>query len=258
MLEQKRVYPIWFVGALFFSDVLFYFIYKISKNKSYVILILSSLFLVIAIICNQYYRYRYVWNIDVSLFGVFFVGIGYLFSHKDISKIRDFLLQNRLYSLGIGFILFILGQILGEYNYHTYNSHLEMWGMNYSKYYLVIPCAILSSLGIIFISNSIRNKVLVELGKTTLVLLAFHQIVTIPLFNQIIAPSWYQQVVNLDGNSIQYLLFNLVSTLFSVVTLVCVHYIIVYTPLSFILNKKIHPFYKRQFMKIKEKILRKE
>ena len=33
MLEQKRVYPIWFVGALLFSDVFFYFVVRWGKNK---------------------------------------------------------------------------------------------------------------------------------------------------------------------------------------------------------------------------------
>ena len=243
MLEQKRVYPIWFVGALFFADIFFYFIHKLSKNKPLFILLFSLIFLFLAIICNLYYRYQFVWNIDVSLFGVFFVALGYLFAHKDLTPIRSFVLKNRLYSLGFGILLFIIGQILGEYNYHTYNSHLEMWGMNYSQYYLTIPCAILSSFGIILISNSIKNRILAELGKTTLVLLAFHQIVTIPLFNQTIAPNWYNNVQSLDGNSIEYLLFSLSSTLFSIISLVGVHYFIIYSPFSFILNKKINPIY---------------
>ena len=251
LLQQKRTYPIWFVGALFFSDIFFYFIVKIGKNKSYFVFIGGVLFLTVAIIFNIYYRYRFFWNIDVALFGVFFVCIGYLFAHKDFSKIREFLLGNRLYSLGIGIILFVLGQILGEYNYHTYSSHLEMWGMNYNKYYLTIPCAVFSSLGIIFISNSIRNKVMQELGKTTLVILAFHQIVTIPLFNNAIAVTWFNNISSLSGDSIQYIFYCLVSSLFSIVCLVSVHYLIIYSPFAFILNKKIKPFYFKIYEKIK-------
>lgn len=257
MLEQKRVYPLWFVGALFFSDVFFYFIYKLSRDKSYGILIGSLIFLGIAIICNKYYKYRYVWNIDVSLFGVFFVGMGYLFNHKDMTNIREFLLKNRIISLFVGLLLVVLGQIFGEYNFHTYNTYLEMWGMSYDKYYLVIPCAVFSSFGVILISNAMRNKVLVELGKTTLVLLAFHQIITIPIFNQDIASNWYESIRTLEPNNINYLTFSFASTLFSIVTLVMVYYFIVYSPFAFILNKKTKPFYKETILKLKSKLSKK-
>lgn len=69
-----------------------------------------------------------------------------------------------------------------------------MWARQYEKYYLIIPAATFSSLGVILICNAIRNKVLAEFGRSTLILLPFHQIVTIPLFNEYIAKGWYESV----------------------------------------------------------------
>lgn len=250
LLEQKRVYPLWFVGALLFSDIFFYFVVKISKNKLIPLTIVSCLFLGLAIYFNIFYRYRYVWNIDVSLFGVFFVFVGYAFSHEKLVKIKCFLLDNRLISLLFGVVLLFLGQMLGEYNFYKFNVYLDMWSMNYGKYYLALPCAVLSSLGVILICNAITNKVFGVLGKTTIVLLAFHQLLTIPLFNQYFS-GWRSNIISLNPDSFTYLLYHFISTLFSISVLSALYYGIIYSPFAFMLNKKMPLFYKKIFSKLK-------
>ena len=256
LLEQKRVYPIWFVGALLFADIFFYFVVKAGKNKLLPCALFSSLFLGLAIFFNIYYRYRFVWNIDVALFGVFFVFIGYAFSHDKLTKIREFLLQKRWISLLFGIGLFLVGQAFGEYNYRVYQLHLEMWAMQYGQYHLTIPCAVLSSLGVILFSNAITNRFLGELGKTTLVLLAFHQILTLPLFYGC-THTWYAQIAPLGGDDWRYLLYHLTATLVSVITLAGVHYLIIYSPFAFIINKKIPNFYKEKWEWFKGKLIKK-
>ncbi len=250
LMEQKRVYPLWFVGALLFSDIFFYFVVKFSKNKIIPLTLIGFLFLGVAIFCNTYYRYRYVWNIDVSLFGVFFVFVGYAFSHEKLEKIKTFLLKKRWISLIFGVLLMFVGQILGEYNFYKFNLFLDMWSMNYSKYYLAIPCAVLSSLGVVLISNAVTNKFLGVLGKTTIVLLAFHQLLTIPIFNKIFE-NWRASILPLDPNSFKYLLYHLTSTLFSITILSSFYYALCYSPFAFVLNKKMPNFYKKLFQKIK-------
>ncbi len=256
LLEQKSVYPIWFLGALLFSDIMFYFIVKWGKNKLIPCGLLSLLFLAIAIYFNRYFKYRYAWNIDVALFGVFFVGCGYLFGHTKSVRIRDFLLSSKWISLIFGVLLFALGQVLGEINYYRFNTHLEMWAMQYDKYYLTLPCALLSSFGVILTCNAISNNLFACLGKATLVMLAFHQIVTIPLFKHLTV-GWYEGVVYLSGNDWRYLLYNITSTLFSVVILSLVHLVIINSPFAFMVNKKMPEYYKDFWVKIKRDFIRK-
>lgn len=256
LLEQKRVYPIWFLGALLFSDIIFYFIVKWSKNKFIPCGLLSLLTLAAAIYFNKYFKYRFAWNIDVALFGVFFVGCGYLFSHSKSTKVRDFLLSCKWISLLFGILLFAVGQVLGEINHYRYNVHLEMWAMQYEKYYLTLPCALLSSFGVILTCNAISNNLFSWLGKATLVMLAFHQIVTIPLFKQLTF-SWYQSIAYLSGNDLRYLLYNITSMLFSVTILSLVHLLIINSPFAFIVNKKMPKYYSRFWLNIKGCFLRK-
>ena len=181
---------------------------------------------------------------------MFFVGCGYLFSHLKSERVREFLLSRKWISLLFGTLLFALGQVLGEINHYRYNLHLEMWAMQYEKYYLTLPCALLSSCGVILTCNAISNNLFSWLGKVTLVMLAFHQIVTIPLFKQLTF-SWYQSIAYLSGNDLRYLLYNIVSMLFSVTILSLVHLLIINSPFAFIVNKKMPKFYKRFWGKIK-------
>ena len=250
---QRRVFALWFVGALFCSDLLFYFVLKVSKQKLLFTIITSIIFLGIAIIFNIVYPKSLPWNFDVSLFGVFFVSLGYIFRRKELENVYNFCIKKRLYSLLIGCLSLTIGLLLEYINYKNFNLHLEMWGLQYQKYYLVIPSAIFGSFGIILISNAITNKVFGELGKTTLILLAFHQTLSMPLFKNDLFPEWYSYINSLPKSDINRPLFALVETLFSLVMLLPIHYLIIYSPLSIFLNQKIKPFWNKLINKIFKK-----
>ena len=245
LIIQRRVFALWFVGALFCSDLLFYFVLKVNKQKLLFTIISSLIFLGIAIIFNIAYPKSLPWNFDVSLFGVFFVSLGYIFKRKELENVYNFCIKNRLYSLLIGCLSLAIGLLLEYINYKHFNLHLEMWGLQYQKYYLVIPSAIFGSFGIILISNAITNKVFGELGKTTLVLLAFHQTLSMPLFKNDFFPEWYSYINSLPKSDISCPLFALVETLFSLVMLLPIHYLIIYSPLAICLNQKIKPFWSK-------------
>ena len=92
LTEQKRVYALWFVGALFFADVFFYAVVRLGRKKLVYCTPIAFAFLGIAIFFNKFFNYSYVWNIDTSLFGVFFIYIGYLFGHKILQRSERFCL----------------------------------------------------------------------------------------------------------------------------------------------------------------------
>ena len=250
LIIQRRVFALWFVGALFCSDLLFYFVLKVSKQKLLFTIITSLIFLGIAIIFNIVYPKSLPWNFDVSLFGVFFVSLGYIFRRKELENVYNFCIKNRLYNLLIGSLSLTVGLLLEYINYKYFNLHLEMWGLQYQKYYLVIPSAVFGSFGIILISNAITNKIFGEIGKTTLVLLAFHQTLSMPLFKNNIFPEWYNYINSLPKSDINRPLFALVETLFSLVMLLPIHYLIIYSPLAICLNQKIKPFWNKFIKRI--------
>ena len=260
MLGQKRMYSIWFVGALFFADVFFFFVVQWGKGKLSLCGIISLLFLGGGIFANKYYNYPWTWNIDVSLFGVFFIYIGYAWSHACFSKIKNFIIKTRIHSLLFGVVFFAIGFFLARINYVKYNLHLEMWARQYKKYYLVIPSAVFLSLGVILFSFTISNFILALLGQTTFVLLAFHKVFTFPLFAKILFKKWTASIALLSWPNFDMVIFWLCETMFSIVILVAVHFLIVYSPFSFILNKKPLPIYVKwaTMLKLKVKTLAKK
>ncbi len=252
LVKQERAFPIWFVGALYIADLLFYVVWKVGKNKLPYMAILSTLFLALGIYLNITYRKRLPWNFDVATFGVFFIFFGYMFSHELLTKIRTFILDKRYISLIIGISLMAIGLAIAYINYDKYHLHLEMWAMQYEKYYLVIPAAIICSFGIIFISNAIRNKVLGELGKTTFVLLAFHQTWSMPIFS-LIFPEWYRFFCSLASEDMNRYYYSLVETLFCFATILPIYYIIINTPFCVCLNKKMPAWLKNKLEKLQIK-----
>lgn len=246
LLRQDRYCTIWFIAALFFVDIIFYFVVKLGRGNIYLQGVFALAVLGIAILFNQALPYtNLVWNIDVSLFGVIFIYFGYLFNNIKLAKIRDTVLKSRIFSLILGIVLFAVGIYFAEANYLATGKHIEMWGRIYTEYYLTIPAAIIYSYGILFISNAVRNKVLVELGKATLVILAFHHILMIPIFNNFIAEGWFNSLRGVRGDDIRVLAYTLCSTVFSISALIPLYYLIVNSPFAFILNRKAPEFYKK-------------
>ena len=261
--QQVRYFPVWFLSALFLADIITYLLLKLSKKFKHDILVSIPIFIVellLAIGFNFYYQKWLMLNLDASIFGVLFVYLGYLFMQKPMEKIRHYLFLNRYISLLISLILLTIGFLLTKYFIiDIHHTHLEMWAGRYQPYYLILPVAIILSFGVCFLSAAITNKILAQLGLTTLVLLAFHQEFTMKLFSR-----WfidYRQSINIyiynDPNDYHILLYTLAETLFSIALQLPIHYLLAYSPFAFIINKKMPQFYKDKFQLIKNKITEK-
>lgn len=66
-----------------------------------------------------------------------------------------------------------------------------------------------------------------------------------PLFKNDLFPEWYSYINSLPKSDINRPLFALVETLFSLVMLLPIHYLIIYSPLAICLNQKIKPFWSK-------------
>lgn len=251
LIGQEREYTIWFVACLFTTDVLFYSICKLVKGNLFGITFFVALTLYLAIFFNKKLPTRSMfWNFDVALFGVLFVYFGYLFAHKKIEKINRFLLKNRLISLLFGLLFLGIGLWLGQINYQKTNLHLEMWARQYKEYYLILPSAVIASMGIILFSRAVENKFFGEVGKTTLIIIAFHQVFTMPIFNNFVAKAWWKLSFTYADNSGMLYLFALASSLFSFITLTPLYYLFKWSPFAFMIGKNVPAFYGVKFNKV--------
>lgn len=254
LYEQKRTFAIWFVAALFISDILFYLIYACGRGKIWAISLLEAALLAFSIVSNKYFPRMLAWNMDAALFGTFFVFLGFIFNNPKLKKVQDFMMMNRLVSLGFGLAIFAGAMGLAYLEFKTKNLHLEMFQGQYKDYWLTLPAAFLGSLGVVLISKAIDNKVFSELGKTTLVLLAFHQIMVNYIFDVYVVKSWFMTIPQMAPNSLQRASYAFAETGFDLLILVPLYYVFIYTPLAFTLNKPMPGYWLKFVSWIKQKL----
>ena len=246
VINQVRLFAIWFLPALFFTDIILFGFYRLAKGRLWLIGILSLLLLGVGILFNQFHNVALVWNFDAALFGTIFTYIGFAFRHKNLSGFYNLVTKTRLRALLIGIALMTVTYFISQYSYDIERRHLEMFSRYYMPYYLTLPNAIIGSLGFILICRGITNPFFARPVKMNLALLAFHQVLAFPLFRFKICPEWWTNVFSLPVSDIQYLLFVGTMTLFSVAMITVIYFVIKYSPFSCIVNQPLAGFYRRK------------
>lgn len=236
MIEQKRYFALWFIPSLFVATLIAYPLCIIGKKHQWLTLIGALIALGFAIAYNYYRGERLAWNVDASLFGVFFLTIGYLFRWV-VNKV-PFLMKNRFRALLFGFASLAFGLLIAYICYQEYHLHLEMWSGQYKKYYLVIPSAVFGSIGMIFLSKAMTNPVFSELGKGSIVVLALQQDLGIKLWKNYIVPNWYTHINMLEKNSFDRFAYAFCGVAFTFVIAYLVYYLILFSPLAFMIHQK--------------------
>lgn len=265
LLKEERMYSLWFLTALFCSDLLMYAIYKLSFKNIIVMGVLAILSLLIGFGLIDAVNVTIMWNLDAAFIGTFFVYIGYLFHHPLLDKVFHFTTDKRWISLLFGIAFAIPAIYLAKLNYELTNKHLEMYARIYTEKQYTIPCAILGSFAFTFLCRTISNKVFAVLSKANLVLLAFHQVFYIPFFRTYMFPEWWKQVSVLEAGNIRLVIFTLTLTFSFIIIFEGVYYLFKYSPFPFIINEKYADIYVRfasyiieKSKKIKNKVFKKE
>ena len=75
---------LWFLTCIFVVELLLYWIVKLSKNNSKIILLIISISYVAGAVYMFFGLPLLPWEIDCALIGVFFVGLGYLLKKEQI------------------------------------------------------------------------------------------------------------------------------------------------------------------------------
>ena len=236
VFSQYRLYPIWFVVALMVSVLFAYFVVKACKEKTWIVAIASVLVLAFAILYDKFSHRQLPYNIDVAFFGTFFVLCGWLFRQVE-DKIHLFL-KNRLISLGFAVVFIAVGMTLACISKYQFDKYLEMWGMQYQIYYLVLPAAVFNSFGFIFLANTIANPYLGQFANANLVILTLQQGLGMRLWKDFILKDFHYEIAKSGYPIPQNVLYAITGTMFTLVLAFSIYTLIMLTPLAYCLNQK--------------------
>lgn len=246
IINQTRAFTIWFLPALFFADLIMFGLNKACRGRLIPMGICVLLVLGIGILFNTKCNVPLVWNSDASLFGIIFTYFGFAFRHKNLSKAYSLLTGKRWIAFLIGAVLLVATYLASSYIYASHHMHLEMFARHYMPYHFTLPTALIGCVGFTLVCRAISNPILAKFAEANLSLLAFHQVLCFPLFMHIVAKDWWYSVAYLPCTDMKFIAFSLTMTLFSTATLIAMHYLIKFSPVSLIVNQPLHQIYRRR------------
>lgn len=202
---------LWFVLALFISEIFLFFIIKYSKNKNKNIITWLLVFTFLGCLYNKFVGVRLIWSIDVSFIAVGFLGLGYLTRKNDLISI----IKGKK-----NIILLCLISVFAS----VLNGGNDMFKGVYGNYIIFYIASIAGiAINIIFIKNLPNIKLLNFIGKNTFIYLAFHQYIVFSVLNKIS----YKLIGNIQNNTI----LTLIAILFVIIALIVLY------PVIYIINK---------------------
>lgn len=167
LIDQTLPGALWFVFILFLAEVLYYFIRQYNKNKIYTFICLF-LCLLIGITLNRV-GFKLSYSLCSTFTATFYYGLGHIFKNS----IYKFPLYNK--KILIASLSLCLPGILVLIT----NQSIDLCGNNIPRPELpYIFVSISGSLGLIILStlkgNQMYRKIILYIGKNTLVILSLH------------------------------------------------------------------------------------
>lgn len=169
--------PLWFLTALFSTELLFSSILTINSKIKNIILFTI---VIIGFINAYYFGIKFFLNIHIAMIGLLFFAIGYYskisFFNNDFTLKISFFNSNFIFKILI--LLFIF--LILVFN----NQKIDMYSMDYGNPFIFVLSAFIGTIilfGLIFHYQKLKyiNGILEYFGKNSLALLVMHQIVPI-------------------------------------------------------------------------------
>lgn len=174
-LVQIRVNAIWFLPCLFLIELVFYWIRRISKDKSVGILTVGIIFTVLGYLYRNFININLFWNSDVVPSMILFFIIGYI-----VKNITIFQNQSRKMQISLFAIFSVSNILLNTINLLFFEPHkVSVFGNNYCNYLLFYSSAFFGIFAIIELSKLLENnrKIITYIGANSLVYFGLHQII---------------------------------------------------------------------------------
>lgn len=161
VIVGQSIFAMWFLPALFISEILFFILNKYLK-KRYV-------FIIICILMSLGFLIHYIkYNIIMLVFAREFIALGFIclgyYTFESINNIK----LSYLSILIIIIINIIISQI---------NTSIDLWSLCFGNIAFYILSSVLGSMATIFFFKKLdKNKVLYYWGKNSLIIMSTHQI----------------------------------------------------------------------------------
>lgn len=214
--------PLWFVLALFLSEMYFIMI-KIYVKSDITKLLVLTLLGIIGFLLSLYVEYRLPWNADIAFIGVVFYGLGNLSKKYDL--FHTITMDNKLIKI-LGIILFFYISILVSFN--STNDYARDLFDNILFSLVGAMSGIIALVYLSTFKNIENSRILQYLGTNTYIILAFHNI---PIM--LLSPIIFKHLgFVLPSDALTQALFGIIYLALVILTLI---------PVIFIFNK-ILPF----------------
>ncbi|NDV96332.1 hypothetical protein D0T84_15625 [Dysgonomonas sp. 521] len=163
--------PLWFLVGLFFCRVIFYLFLSFSREKYYGLILVNILSLIVIFLRNHL-QINIFWSIDSAIMAIPFYTFGFF-----MKRFLDKMDPNVIYKVVLSVSLLIIGILLSRWNGFV-DINTSNYGKNLFVYYIN---GLIGALAVIFftrIFTNFKSPLLIYLGKNTLILFAFHLIIT--------------------------------------------------------------------------------
>lgn len=177
LLEQKRMWTLWYIACLFCLNILFYALVRFVKNEK----ILAAIIVVITVVGLIYFRMGgqpFYWNMDVCMTALPFFYVGYLCREKDI-------LEKYVFSFPKKWLLAVVAaavtMVCLVVDLRFAGTHLEMFDSKYGIEPVTYLGAFAGILFIVLLSWKFDGKGIRYLGRYSMIYYAWHQTILIPL-----------------------------------------------------------------------------
>lgn len=253
ILPEVRVYSLWYLPALFCSEMICYFVVKLSRDRLCFGCLWISVVFAFSLVYNTFCHRFLPWSLDTAFIGSFYSYIGYITTHKKTEKLYYSIFRNRWISFAFGVIFITIAFFCSQALYrYCDGAHFSGSKALYSPYYYVIPLSFVGVYGILFFAHAFENLIFISIGKMTMIILAFEQEIGIKLYRYFIAKNWYVALGKDIPFEPEQVLCAICGTLWIVLVSVPLYYFFMKTPLCVIFNRKFVGFKKAGALKEKE------
>lgn len=162
--------PLWFLTALFSTEIIFSQILRF-RNKKFLVLVVVALF-VLGMLNSYYLHFRMIFNIHIAIVALLFFMIGWFYKKSPLLSVE--------LNKNITFLIILVGLFITTF-FALENIKIDIYDNNYGVWVYFLLTSIFGSFSLILLSTTISIKyistVLLYLGKNSLIILAIHVLV---------------------------------------------------------------------------------
>lgn len=221
MIIQKRMWTHWFLACLIFLEILFFFLIRYI-NREWIRGIAVIVLATAGVVFYSQGGKPLIWNIDACFVAAAFFYVGYLIRKNDLAE--KVILKKRM-----GHILICalaLNLLFCALNIRICGYGLDMYNCDYGVIPVMYVAALAGTIAVIMMGVLFSNRYIRWVGRHSMVFFIFHQVICIPLFEDIVSRIGILQGEGIIVETI-YVLAVLVMTC---ITLSCATFLLEKTP----------------------------